>query len=323
MIKANLSEVSLDDIAHIDQIELARRYLGISKMPIVISSPFREDKHPSFSIRYKNGVVQFIDFATNDYGNIYTLLCKMWNCSFKEAISKIYYDYACNNYSKINGFKKPIIDKESIFQSQIDVKVRAFEDYDLEFWGKYGISKEWLVFGDVYAISHIFIKKGDKEYSFLADKYAYVYIERKDNIVSKKIYQPYNDRYKWINKSDASVWDLFAKLPFYGDKLIITSSRKDALNIWSNLAIPATSLQGEGFIPKEKVINELKHRFKKIYVLYDNDEAGIINSKKICDKYDLENIMIPLEESSKDPSDLYKNTGERNYLSVFKKILNI
>ena len=187
MIKANLSEVSLEDIAHIDQIELARRYLGISKMPIVISSPFREDKHPSFSIRYKNGVVQFMDFATNDYGNIYTLLCKMWNCSFKEAISKIYYDYACNNYSKINGFKKPIIDKESMFQSQIDVKVRAFEDYDLEFWGKYGISKEWLVFGDVYAISHIFIKKVDKEYSFLADKYAYVYIERKDNVVSKKI----------------------------------------------------------------------------------------------------------------------------------------
>ena len=180
-----------------------------------------------------------------------------------------------------------------------------------------------MVFGDVYAISHIFIKKVDKEYSFLADKYAYVYIERKDNVVSKKIYQPYNDRYKWINKSDASVWDLFAKLPFYGDKLIITSSRKDALNIWSNLAIPATSLQGEGFIPKEKVINELKHRFKRIYVLYDNDEAGIIKSKKICDKYDLENIMIPLEELSKDPSDLYKNTGERNYLSVFKKILNI
>ena len=166
MIKANLSEVSLEDIAHIDQIELARRYLGISKMPIVISSPFREDKHPSFSIRYKNGVVQFMDFATNDYGNIYTLLCKMWNCSFKEAISKIYYDYACNNYSKINGFKKPIIDKESMFQSQIDVKVRAFEDYDLEFWGKYGISKEWLVFGDVYAISHIFIKKSDRNILF-------------------------------------------------------------------------------------------------------------------------------------------------------------
>ena len=145
--------------------------------------------------------------------------------------------------------------------------------------------------------------------------------------MSLKIYQPYSTNFKWMSKHDASVWDLWTKIPEKGDKLIITSSRKDALCLWANTGIPSLSLQGEGYIPKEKVINQLKDRYKKIYVFYDNDFKNEVNNgrnygKAIADKFDLQQIEIPTEYKSKDPSDLYKNWGKEVFLNVINSLIN-
>ncbi|MBQ1960440.1 MAG: hypothetical protein II349_02840, partial [Akkermansia sp.] len=53
------------------------------------------------------------------------------------------------------------------------------------------------------------------------------------------------------------------------------------LCIWSNTSIPAISLQGEGYIPKEHVVQQLKDRFEIVYVLYDNDFNSDINNGRI------------------------------------------
>ena len=51
-----------------------------------------------------------------------------------------------------------------------------------------------------------------------AEKYAYVFVEFKDNVESLKIYQPFSEFYKWRNKHDSSVWDLWEQLPETGEK---------------------------------------------------------------------------------------------------------
>ena len=61
---------------------------------------------------------------------------------------------------------------------------------------------------------------------------------------------------------------MWTKIPEKGENLVITSSRKDALTIIENCQIPTLSLQGEGYIPKEKVINILKERYKKYFLYY-------------------------------------------------------
>ena len=330
MISKGTDTIVIEDVRRVTtDYEVVNKYLGINSVPSNINSILREDKNPSLCIfPYKDSLF-FKDFGTNQSGNIYQLLSLYWNIPLNQVYRKIYNDFTSVNYKSCcckNRITKTIIKKKS--NIDIKVKIRDWKPWDIEYWSSYGISKEWLNYCDIFPISYIFlIHQNGEQIVISADKYAYVYIERKDNKVSLKIYQPYSTNFKWMSKHDASVWDLWTKIPEKGDKLIITSSRKDALCLWANTGIPSLSLQGEGYIPKEKVINQLKDRYKKIYVFYDNDFKNEVNNgrnygKAIADKFDLQQIEIPTEYKSKDPSDLYKNWGKEVFLNVINSLIN-
>ena len=330
MISKGTDTIVIEDVRRVTtDYEVANKYLGINSVPSNINSILREDKNPSLCIfPYKDSLF-FKDFGTNQSGNIYQLLSLYWNIPLNQVYRKIYNDFTSANYKSCcckNKISKTIIKKKS--NINIKVKIRDWKPWDIEYWSSYGISLKWLEYCDIFPISHIFlIHQNGEQLTISADKYAYVYIERKDNKVSLKIYQPYSTNFKWMSKHDASVWDLWTKIPDKGDKLIITSSRKDALCLWANTGIPSLSLQGEGYIPKEKVINQLKDRYKKIYVFYDNDFKNEVNNgrnygKAIADKFDLQQIEIPTEYKSKDPSDLYKNWGKEVFLNVINSLIN-
>ena len=294
-------------------------YFGINKLPCLINSPIRLDHSPSFYIYSSSkGRVKWKDYGSGEFGDIWNLLARYWKCSITMAEERVERDLTklSEHRSYIKVIPTTSVKKKLVHNSEVDlqVKVRTWRSYDLEYWQSQGISKRWLQFGDIYPISHIFIKRDFSVLTIPAEKYSYVFVEFKDGNPSLKIYQPFSKKYKWTNKHDASVWDLWTKLPETGDSLIITSSRKDALCIWENTGIPATGLQGEGYLPKERVMLELKRRFKRIFVLYDNDFRSETNfgreyGKRLAQKFDLEQIEIPTYYHSKDPSDLYHNCG--------------
>ena len=330
MVSKGTDTISIDDVRRITtDYEVVNKYLGISVVPSNINSILREDKNPSLCIfPYKDSLF-FKDFGTNQSGNIYQLLSLYWNIPLNQVYRKIYNDFTSANYKSCcckNKISKTIIKKKS--NINIKVKIRDWKSWDIEYWSSYGISLKWLEYCDIFPISHIFlIHQNGEQLTISADKYAYVYIERKDNKVSLKIYQPYSTNFKWMSKHDASVWDLWTKIPEKGDKLIITSSRKDALCLWANTGIPSLSLQGEGYVPKEKVINQLKERYNKIYVFYDNDFKNKVNNGRnygriLAEKFNLQQIEIPTEYKSKDPSDLYKNWGKEVFLNVINQLIN-
>lgn len=330
MVSKGTDTISIDDVRRITtDYEVVNKYLGISVVPSNINSILREDKNPSLCIfPYKDSLF-FKDFGTNQSGNIYQLLSLYWNIPLNQVYRKIYNDFTSANYKSCcckNNISKTIIKKKS--NINIKVKIRDWKPWDIEYWSSYGISLKWLEYCDIFPISHIFlIHQNGEQLIISADKYAYVYIERKDNKVSLKIYQPYSTNFKWMSKHDASVWDLWTKIPEKGDKLIITSSRKDALCLWANTGIPSLSLQGEGYVPKEKVINQLKERYNKIYVFYDNDFKNKVNNGRnygriLAEKFNLQQIEIPTEYKSKDPSDLYKNWGKEVFLNVINQLIN-
>lgn len=207
-----------------------------------------------------------------------------------------------------------------------EVKVREWRDYDLDYWGKFGISLPWLKFAEVYPVSQVFITKGDKNFIIPADKYAYVYVEKKSGEVSLKVYQPLSTTHKWINKHDSSVWSLWNQLPKQGEYLIITSSLKDSLCIWENTGIPACSLQAESYLPKEHVVRKLKSRFKKIFVLYDNDFTKEVNYGRlygahIAKELGLIQIELPEALGAKDSSDLYSLRGKEVLVKTIKELV--
>ena len=304
--------------------DIAHKYLGITCVPEVINSPLRQDNNPSLGLFINNRTnsLWFKDFGSGEKGSLYDLLAKMWNVSKDKVYDKILEDMPTPAPMRKHGIK---VYRKSV--GKVEVRVREWRDYDIAYWDSYGISLPWLKFGEIYPISHIIFTKNGHSYPIPAEKYAYVYVERKDGIVSFKIYQPYSKEYKWMSKHDSSVWDLWTKIPEKGDKLIITSSRKDALAIWSNTGIPALSLQGEGYIPKEHVVQQLKDRYNKVYVLYDNDfqseeNHGRMYGKMIAERFNVTQIEIPEKWESKDPSDLVKNHGRGVLRGVIYELVN-
>ena len=327
-----LKTVDLETILNsVRELDILSYYLGISNVPCIIKSPLRLDRHPSFGIYSRDGKkIYYHDFATKDRGSIFQLLMKLWNVDYNEMLQQIDKDLpkipSCKNNISITKTTLNNSSKTYNKDTNLECKVRPWKDYDFEYWEQYGISEKWLKFGDIYPISHLILTKNGNRFSIPAEKYAYAYVERKDGNISLKIYQPYSTNFKWSNKHDGSVWDLWTKLPEKGEHLIITSSRKDALCIWENTGIPAISLQAESYLPKQHVVQQLKDRFKYIYVLYDNDfqsdeNHGRILGEMMANEFNLIQIEIPIKYRSKDTSDLCKNYGRQQVKEVIFQLI--
>ena len=327
--KGSKSKEPLPNLGNLSQADIAAYYLNIKSIPSLIHSPLRPDNKPSFALYCPKGTeVNYRDFSNGDSGTIWTLLTKLWNCTFEEAVHKVYNDLGNKSYST-RVHEGNYMTRYCKINSHIDLqcKVREWRDYDIKYWESYGISLKWLKYADVYPISHKIVIKNGISYVFGADKYAYAYVEFKEGKVTLKIYQPFNKQgYKWSSNIDKSVWSLWTKIPKKGDNLIISSSVKDCLNIMCNLKIPSICLQGEGYLPKPQVIETLKSRYKNIIVFFDNDfnnsdNPGHKDAERLCKEYAFRMVEIPKEYKSKDPSDLFKNYGKNKYLEIMKEIL--
>lgn len=299
----------------------------IVSIPCKICSPFRVDNNPSFSIFMDDdNHIRFKDFGISDCkGTLLDLLCKKWNCSFRQVFDKILMLMSEKEQSEITIKAKQVrtlTRKEVDELSEMKVAIRSWRKYDYEYWASYGIEQRWLRYAEIYPISHKIIIKKDKEtgveheYTFTADKYAYCFVERKEGKVSLKIYQPYSKKYKWCSKMDLSVISLWTKVPEYGDRIILCSSLKDSLCISCQLHIPTICPQGEGYGMSDTAINELKRRYKKIFISYDVDAPGLADSKKLAEKTGFINI-IPDLKGCKDYSDYYKSLENKE---EFKKL---
>lgn len=301
---------------------LAMVFPNITSIPCVICSPLRVDKHPSFSLYINNSNrISYKDFADGDNGGLMDLLCKYWNCTFNQCLVKLGEMLIEKKHIDIKPKQiKTLTRREVDTLTKIQVTVRPWKDYDYEYWSSYGVEKKWLKYAEVYPISHKIVTKEGKRYIFTADKYAYVFVERKEGKLSLKIYQPFNTQgYKWCSKMDASVIGLWTKIPEFGDKVVLCSSLKDALCLSCQLNIPTLCLQGEGYGISDTAVNELKRRYKKVYVCFDTDTPGIKAGKKLSKKTGFINV-VPDLGNSKDLSDYYKSLNDKQQFQQLRQL---
>src|SRR5690606_13646224 len=101
------------------------------------------------------------------------------------------------------------------------------------------------------------------------------------------------------------------------------------MSIVNILEIPSVALQAESVIPKEHIINQLKDRFEKIYIWYDNDfEAeknwGRLLGDKLQEKINTPfRYEIPDNYTSKDFSDLVKLYSKEKAIDIFKNDISL
>jgi len=333
--------ITTDDILdEIDDEEIFRHYINESFIVgSVFNSPLRDtDDFPSFGIfrSYKYNMLLFKDLATDLKGDAVVFVKNYFDYnSIYKACSRIALDFGLQDKYTIdpsiisdtlNGqIKKPNKKPLPRQRLNIKIKIRSWEDRDKNYWKQFGITKNTLNTYNVKPITHYFINTIPVK----CDDLTYAYNENKDKFMTYKIYQPLtvDRKNKWKSNVDNSVWQGWTQIPDSGDSIIITKSYKDIMSIRDTVGYDSVALQSESYIPKHSVVEELKSRFKKVYVLFDNDYDNPDNpgrkfSTKFCKEFDLIHLEIPSVYQSKDYSDLVKNHGIASAKEILKKLIN-
>lgn len=291
---------------------------------------FRKDPKPSAIIFYHNNTYLYKDFGEDGALNCFQFVSRKFSISFKEVLEKlnedfnlylggsgsgsgVKYKYRGSSYSQLDGFK-----------TIITVKRREFEEHDLIWWGNQAWTKEMLILAKINPISYFRLtseRKGINQKLYKCDNYSYNmdYYWDKD-VFRRKLYFPYKESYlKWlsnVNKTVVQNWNL---LPKTGDTLFITSSYKDGGPIWRVYDKPIfIAPNAEGVFIPNKVFYKLKSRYKKIVLLFDNDETGFKYAKRFSAIYKIPYIFMPIG-GPKDPADFYKQEGGREFNYYLQK----
>ena len=278
-------------------------------------SELRKDNSPTFSIIPYNGRLLYKDFGyLNHSFDCFNYVRYKFGCSFIAALRIIDCDFNLGLSSKkdvINftmgymAYRQSKTPKFTESQVIIRKKKRHWTKEDAKFWSQYLVNKDLLIKFAVEPISHFWVNSA--RFSCQSISYAFRFNNR------YKIYSPYDTKNKWLSNTKKTDVQGYKQLPNKGERVIITSSLKDVICLHA-AGYNAIAMQSEMQIPEQKLVENLKTRFKRIDVLYDNDFDKVNNpgqtmAKKICALYGFNNICIPTSFESKDPSDLVSNTN--------------
>ncbi|MGN0966371.1 MAG: hypothetical protein ACI4OP_02080 [Candidatus Coprovivens sp.] len=303
--------------------QLMEYYLNIPVKKGLFRSPLREDKRPTCSFfRNNKGTLMFKDFATGQCLDIFSIVQQTFRCNYFEALRIIANDFGIiqsktlqKNPGKINENPIKIEDKEI---SKIQVEIQDFTELELKWWAKYGITPEILKKFNVYSCKHVFLNGNLLAKSQQHCPIFGYYGKKYHGIELWRCYFPQRTSYRFITNWPSKKIQGYDQLPKKGKLLVVTKSLKDTMCLYS-LGIASCSPNSETQFISEKVLEDLKKRFKYIVVLFDLDHTGIQFSKKIKKEHpDLIVTLLPRVDKCKDISDYYKKFGRKKTLLMIK-----
>ena len=313
-------------LSRFSEEQLMEYYLHLPVKKGLFRSPLRRDKQPTCSFyRNKSGTLIFKDFATGQHLNVFDVVQSIFKCNYFESLRIIANDFGIvrdntlhKNPGKINLNPIKIKDKEI---SKIQIEVQEFTDGELKWWGKYGISKDILKRFNVYSCKHVFLND-----QLFAESQQHCpifgyYGKKYQGLELWRCYFPKRTSFRFITNWPSKKIQGYDQLPKKGKLLVITKSMKDSMCLYS-CGITACAPNSENLFIPDKVLEDLKNRFKNIVVLYDNDRPGLYNMAKIRKEHpELTYVFIPKRYGSKDISDFYKDHGRKETLNLIKTFI--
>lgn len=294
-------------------------YLGIHVGKGLFKSPLRSDSNPTCAFyKPKSGDLLMKDFGDNFCGNFISVVMKKFNVNYPKALAIIANDFGIVkspelkvNKPKIEYSNKTLDETKS---SIIQVEIKDFDCKQLEWWSKFGISKDTLKKFRVYSCENIFLNGYLFSHSTPSNPMYGYYGGKKEGFEHWRIYMPRKTKYRFLSNWDKSMIQGANMLPKSGDLLVITKSMKDSMLLYE-LGITAIAPNSESTFLSERQLNNLRKRFKNVVLFYDNDLAGVKSMKKIHKEFDIKCVWIP-RDKSKDISDFYKKYGKNETIKL-------
>jgi hypothetical protein len=327
-MRKQLEQLSLQDFKRLYSYQVFTNHMG--KNPSIgkaILSPLREEKNPSFSV-YKDettGEYLFKDFGSNDSGDCIRFVELKQRLDFKAVIDLLQAEFNCNisekpfsvQYVAPKGVTEKVV-KPHIHDSTPVLKTRTkFTAQEADFFKQYRITPETVKTFNVAAVD-AFTTNNGKEFKRGENELIFCYNHGK----WVKIYKPNSKdkkhRFIHLGKKPSDFIFGYEQLPPNSDQLIITGGEKDVLTL-SSLGYLAIALNSETSNLSQSKANELKSRFKNIFVLYDTDETGKYASEKLCSEHGFKQASLPFQLFSiadKDISDYVKAGYDKKELEI-------
>lgn len=303
-VKDTFSTITLDWIlSRVTEYDIYAAYIGNFKVGMIYNSPLRKDKTPSFGCFYskKTRHLLFKDHGTGECGNVIKFV-ELYTgiTNYSDILQDIVSRLKITNNTQLVSSKQYIPSTETV----IGVVRQEFTETDINYWKQFNITVDTLKKFGVSSIKY-YLCNGIVKSIYKEDNPMYAY-----KVYNHfKIYKPLADKYtKWRNNLTELDIQGFKQLPKTGDILIITKSMKDVMCLYE-MGIPAISPSSESTFIPDKILEQLKKRFKRIIILFDRDSSGCKSSIKIWNKYKLKPLFINKSFKSKDISDAVKNNS--------------
>lgn len=310
----------------ISQETLISNYYGVPIKKGLFCAKHRTDSHPTCCYYKRNGRIYIKDFGSDYYGDWIYVVKQKFNCNYYDALAIAANDFDIQKIPHLNK-NKVKISNESLSenkQSIIRVEIRDFQQYELDWWNKFGISLQTLKKFRVFSCKNIWINDHIIHLETNNQLVFGYYGGIKDNIEQWKLYWPNNKKYKWLSNRDSSQLQGARMLPKSGgDLIIIQKSLKDVMLLYE-FGIPSVAPNSENVFLSDEKLMKLKSKFKRIIVWYDNDAPGKAYLEKIKKEHpELDYFYIPEDFKEKDFSDFYKKYGKDEATKFLNKyILN-
>lgn len=301
------------------QEEIFEKYLGIKvQTKRHFTNPLRDDKRVTCKFKYYGNTLIFTDFSGWFSGNCIKLVMFLFSLNYHKSLEKIKEDFLLTGSSFISYNVENTNTKVEQEKTKFIIVPRNFSKLDATYWSSYKISSKTLELFNVKAVKYLSIKGSKFKYYYNFKDPAYVYFFTNDDV---KIYFPNRQQFRFLSNTD--LIQGYNQLPDKGDVLIITKSLKDVMCLYE-LGYNAIAFQNEIVIPKKEIIDELKTRFKKIFLFYDFDLTGIRTTNKIIKQYEIDFIFLTngkfgtIDYGAKDISDYVKIKGLKNTKKLIK-----
>jgi 5S rRNA maturation endonuclease (ribonuclease M5) len=304
-------------------------YLNLSEkltgQSVKIKSIFnnREKTASMYIYMDNNNTYKFKDFSSGNGGDALNLIQIMFNLPSRASASfKIIDDY--NEYVKTHE-PAPVVELKAHSKFKVsDYEIRHWNNLDQNYWMSFNIGSKMLEHYNVAPLKFYTMTKEDnlgiESHMTISTNYIYGYF--KDDGSLYKIYQPKVRDSKFIKVRDY----LQGSEQLRGDKkfLVITSSLKDLMAFNRLKITDAESIAPDSensMIAATYMLNAIKH-YKKVFVLFDNDEAGQKAAQKYHNTFGVATINLPMEKDLSDSVKVYGIDAVRSLLlSLLKHAL--
>jgi hypothetical protein len=265
-----------------------------------------KDKVPSMCVYHSNGFYKFKDFSSGFQGDNIELVRFMFNLQYRwQAANKItndYQEYILTNQRRFEG-ETVNIDRYKV----VDYEMRHWQEHDQKYWTRFQISSKMLEVYNVIPLSYYVMEKlqVDGQVKSFKNANGYIYGYFKNDGTLYKIYKPM-DRERKFTKVQNYIQGS-EQLTFDKKYLVITSSLKD-LMVFRKLKITDVEViapDSENSMLAETTMSKLIRQYKKIFVMFDNDEPGIKAAQRYQSKYEIPYIVLPLEKDIAEAVEKY------------------